>query len=69
MHCAARASVGAVRKAAANSVRQGFLLKEDADRYVAAAEASDIRGGVVIFPVGGNGVAKREQCGGNGNCR
>jgi hypothetical protein len=36
------AYVGAVRKAAADSVRQGFLLKEDADRYVAAAEASDI---------------------------
>ena len=37
------AYVGAVRKAAADSVKQGFLLKEDADRYVAAAEASDVR--------------------------
>jgi len=38
-----QAYVGAVTKAAADSVSHGFLLKEDADRYVAAAEASDIR--------------------------
>jgi hypothetical protein len=38
-----QAYVGAVSKAAADSVKQGFLLKEDADRYVSAAEASDIR--------------------------
>jgi hypothetical protein len=37
------AYVDAVRKAAADSLRQGFLLQEDADRYVAAAEASDVR--------------------------
>ena len=37
------AYVGAVRKAADESVKQGFLLREDADRYVTAAEASDIR--------------------------
>ena len=35
--------VGAVRKAAADAVAQGFLLQEDADRYVMSAEASDIR--------------------------
>jgi Alpha/beta hydrolase domain len=38
-----QAYVGAVSKAAADAVRQGFLLQEDADRYVVAAEASDIR--------------------------
>jgi hypothetical protein len=37
------AYVGAVSKAAADAVRQGFLLQEDADRYVMAAEASDVR--------------------------
>jgi hypothetical protein len=37
------AYVGAVSKAAADAVKQGFLLQEDADRYVMTAEASDIR--------------------------
>jgi alpha/beta hydrolase family protein len=37
------AYVGAVSKAAADAVKQGFLLQEDADRYVVTAEASDIR--------------------------
>jgi hypothetical protein len=38
-----QAYVGAVSKAAADAVSQGFLLQEDADRYIMAAEASDIR--------------------------
>jgi hypothetical protein len=38
-----QAYVGAVSKAAADAVSQGFLLQEDADRYVMAAEASDVR--------------------------
>jgi formaldehyde-activating enzyme involved in methanogenesis len=38
-----QAYVSAVSKAAADAVSQGFLLKEDADRYVVAAEAGDIR--------------------------
>ena len=37
------AYVRAVSKAAADAVNRGFLLQEDADRYVTAAEASDIR--------------------------
>lgn len=37
------AYVGAVSKAAVDAVRQGFLLQDDADRYVTAAEASDVR--------------------------
>jgi Alpha/beta hydrolase domain len=38
-----QAYVGAVSKAAADAVSQGFLLQEDADRYIMAAEASDVR--------------------------
>jgi Alpha/beta hydrolase domain len=38
-----QAYVDAVSKAAADAVSKGFLLKEDADHYVTAAEASDIR--------------------------
>ncbi len=34
--------VEAVRKAAANAMARGFLLKEDADALIAAAEASDV---------------------------
>jgi hypothetical protein len=34
--------VEAVRKAVANAVARGFLLQEDADAVVKAADASDV---------------------------
>jgi hypothetical protein len=35
--------VAAVSKAAADAVQERFLLQEDADRCVAAVQASDVR--------------------------
>ncbi len=37
-----RGYVDAVEKAAAELVREGFLLEEDAERFIRSAEASDV---------------------------